>query len=108
MSKSSKRKGSDAEREVANILSGYGFNARRTPRSGAWEIPGDVFGVPGWAIEVKRRERLDLWASLDQATMQARGGNQPLLIFRRNRSPWWACSLLEPWAAREAELQEVR
>lgn len=105
MSRASKRKGSGGELEVAKILSTHGFNARRTPRSGAWEIPGDVFGVPGYAIEVKRRERLNIWEALAQAHVQARGGNQPLLVFRRNNSPWWACSLLDTWAAREAELQ---
>jgi Holliday junction resolvase len=100
VSKSSKRKGSGGELEVAAILRDAGFpNASRTPYSGAdsrWA--GDVMGVDGWTIEIKRTERLDLYGSLRQVYAAARGGNQPALAFRRNASPWHVVVPLEEWA----------
>jgi Holliday junction resolvase len=100
MSKSAKRKGSGGELEVAAILRDAGFpNASRTPYSGAdsrWA--GDVMGVEGWTIEVKRQEKCAIWAWLDQVYAAARNGNQPALAFRRNASPWHVVVPLEEWA----------
>ena len=45
--------------------------------------------VKGWAIEVKRQERLSRPAWWRQAVAQAdRAGVQPMLAYRRNREPW--------------------
>jgi Holliday junction resolvase len=105
VSGASRRKGASAEREVVAILREFGFNARRTPQSGAWEIPGDVMGVDGYAIEVKRCERWNVPAWLRQAHVAARGGDVPVLVFRRSASGadpcgrWHACLPLAEWAS---------
>ena len=39
-----------------------------------------------YAVECKNQETLSIWAALKQASANA-GGLEPLLVFRRNRSP---------------------
>lgn len=87
--RASRRKGKNGELEVVKILERHGFRARRTPNSGGLAIKGDLTGyegepcIPGYHLEVKRVERLDLPKCLRQAHADA-GGNVPLLIHRRN------------------------
>lgn len=88
MSKASRTKGSAGEREVVNILKSRGYDAKRS----FFQVGGDredVTGIPGYAIEVKRVERLAIWPALEQAANAAKSvGAKPLLAFRRNRSEW--------------------
>jgi len=49
--------------------------------------------------EVKRRERLNIWQALDQATSEAPAGTIPVLHFRRNRGQWFACLPLADFLA---------
>lgn len=88
MSKMSRDKGANGEREVVSILRERGFDAKRS----FYQIAGDredVTGMPGYAIEVKRTERLELWSALDQAAKAADATQtKPLLAFRRNRTDW--------------------
>ena len=39
----------------------------------------------GYSFECKNKERLDLWASLEQAEDNC-NGREPILVFKRNRS----------------------
>tara|TARA_R110002096_G_scaffold349188_1_gene542305 strand:+ start:1607 stop:1954 length:348 start_codon:yes stop_codon:yes gene_type:complete len=41
--------------------------------------------VIGYSFECKNKERLDLWASLEQAEDNC-NGREPVLVFKRNRS----------------------
>ena len=82
--RSSRRKGSRGELEVAGVFQAHGFDARRTPNSGGLAWRGDVQGVPGYVLEVKRCERLSLPAWLNQAYAAASGGEVPVVIFRRS------------------------
>lgn len=109
MSRASKDKGYRGERELAKLLASCGLTeATRMPLSGSLpDFPGDV-RLDGFCVEVKRTERLDLWGSLKQAAAAARGGRVPLLFFRRNHSPWYVVLEAKEWAAREAELRELR
>jgi Holliday junction resolvase len=88
MSKMSRTKGANGEREVVSILRERGFDAKRS----FFQIAGDredVTGMPGYAIEVKRTESLSIWAALEQASNAAKATNTtPLLAFRRNRTEW--------------------
>src|SRR3990167_7906811 len=86
MSAKERRKGAAGELEVAKILQAHGFNARRTPNSGGLSWRGDIAGVPGYVIEVKRQERLAVPAWLDQAYAAARGGEIPVVVFRRSKA----------------------
>lgn len=87
----SRTKGRAGEQEVARLLREAGFDVDRVPNSGGLRVKGDITGLDGFHLEVKRKERLDLWTCLEQARTEAPEGDVPLLIFRRNRSEWQAC-----------------
>ena len=82
--RSSRRKGSRGELEVCAILRAAGLDARRTPNSGGLAWRGDVESVPGYVFEVKRAERLDIPGWLRQAYAATRGGEVPVVVFRRD------------------------
>jgi Holliday junction resolvase len=91
VSKASRNKGAVAEREVCRLLSEeLGIEVRRNvdqARAGG----ADCLMVPGYAIEVKRREMLARPTWWKQACEQAqRVGMEPLVFYRRNREPWRA------------------
>lgn len=101
MGKASRDKGAAAEREVARILTHAGFPATRNARNGI-SAEDVAHAIPGYWIEVKRKERLDLWMCLAQADDGADGATgleviEPALIFRRNRSPWYVAIPLDNW-----------
>jgi len=83
--RTSRNKGSRGELEVAAIFQAVGFDARRTPNSGGLSWKGDVQGVPGYVLEVKRCETLAVPAWLRQAHA-ASAGDVPVVAFRRNRA----------------------
>jgi len=85
-SRASRRKGARGELEVAGVFRAHGFDARRTPNSGGLSWRGDVQGVPGYVLEVKRCERLTLPAWLDQAYGAASSGEVPVVVFRQSAS----------------------
>lgn len=85
--KAARAKGANAEREVRDILRAAGYDAQRTPYSGALEwMPGDISGTP-FLIEVKRQEKLCIPAWCEKAEQQA-NGKVALVVFRRSREPW--------------------
>lgn len=106
--RTSRRKGKSGELEVVHILHAAGLTeARRTPNSGGLAWRGDIAGVPGHIIEVKRCERLNVPAWLKQAYGDARGGEVPVVAFRRSASSsverdpdtrWHVVVPLEEWA----------
>lgn len=93
-----KRKGTAAELEVAAAYRVAGFRAGRVARSGAGIDRGDV-RVPctGMHIEVKRCERAEIWAWLDQATRDAEPDEIPVVHFRRSHSDWHVALPLDGW-----------
>ena len=96
---SSRDKGSRGELEVAAIFKAAGFDARRTPNSGGLSWRGDIVGVPGYVLEVKRQETLALPAWLRQAAADAAVcGCVPVVAFRRSQEPWFAVLPLEELA----------
>lgn len=88
--KASRTKGANAEREVRDILRAAGYEAQRTPYSGALEwLPGDICGTP-FFVEIKRCEALRIGEWCEKAEEQA-DGKPALVIFRRSRQPWRVC-----------------
>lgn len=63
----SRSKGAAGEREVAGILRGYGYKARRGQQYCGSNGDADVVGLPGIHIEVKRREKLNIYEAVDQS-----------------------------------------
>ena len=94
--KSSQRKGRDAERELAEVLRGYGFTAE-PGRTLSYGQEPDVYGLPGLHLEVKRCERLQLPAWIKQAERDAKrfDDGAPAVIFRQSRQPWRVCMRLD-------------
>lgn len=98
MSASERRKGAAGEREVAAVLRAHGLPVDRTARQSGMTVRGDLTGVPGYHFEVKRQEtlRLPLW--LSQAEDDAPANAVPVVVFRRNRSEWYATLPLDDLA----------
>lgn len=93
----SQRKGQTAEREVVLLCEAAGFTGLRT-RSGGGQVRGDIAGIPGVALEVKRSERESVRAWFDQAA-GACGSDIPVVAHRKNRGPWLCTLELEEFLA---------
>lgn len=90
MGKASREKGARGEREIAALLRSYGFDGHRGRQYNGADGSPDVYGLPGWHIEVKRTEALRLWDAVKQAESDAREGEKPVVMHRRNGSEWLA------------------
>lgn len=89
MGRRSRDKGKRGEREAAKLLSEI-LNVpvvRGQQRKGGPDSP-DVIGVTGLHIEVKRSERLTLYAALEQARNDAGHDQVPVVMHRRNGHEW--------------------
>ena len=84
----SKRKGKDGELQVAHIMQGYGFDARRSQQYAGINNDADVVGVPFLHLEVKRTETLHLDKAMEQSIRDAREGEIPIVVHRKDRQPW--------------------
>lgn len=97
MSKMSREKGKRGERELSKALKSHGYDCHRGQQYCGVNGDADVVGLPGIHIECKRVERLDLTAAMSQAISDARPGEYPAIIHRRNNEPWKVTMLLEDW-----------
>ena len=93
----SKRKGNHGENELAHILSDNGYQSRRGFQINGQTDEADVVGLPGIHIECKRVEQLNIYKAMDQSKRDARDGEIPVVIHRRNRDEWKVTMLLEDW-----------
>lgn len=85
----SRNKGASAERQLAQLLRNQGhMNARRGQQYCGMQGNADVVGVDGVHIECKRVERFNDEQALLQAERDARIGQLPVVIHRRNREQW--------------------
>jgi len=60
LSSASKRKGSQAERDVVAWLKANGYKYADRRLAGATLDKGDISGVPGVTIEIKNHAKMDL------------------------------------------------
>lgn len=87
--KASRSKGSSAEREIVQILKSRGHNARRSAYSGMMaHEKGDIVGLTGYHLEVKRCEKLKLPEWTRQAESGATDAEVPVVVYRASREPW--------------------
>lgn len=91
----SRRKGADGERELASILNFHGFHTRRGQQYSGANGDADVVGLPKIHIECKRNERLNLEDAMAQSEHDAREGEIPVVMFRKNYGKWMVCMYLE-------------
>jgi len=86
----SKAKGSQGEREWANICKDHGWNVRRTAQyCGNTGDASDCVGLPGIHQEVKRVEKLNISTAMEQAKRDATESNlKPIVAHRKNHEKW--------------------
>ena len=96
-SMNSRTKGKRGELEAAHLLKEYGYDARRGQQfSGANGDP-DVVGLPGIHIEVKRVEKLNLYEAVAQSARDAKEGEIPIVLHRKNRAKWLVTMQFGDW-----------
>lgn len=98
MALNSRNKGKRAEIELAHKLSECGYKCRRTAQyCGNTGEAADVVGLDGIHIECKRVERLNLLDAMAQSKHDARAGEKPTVMHRRNHSEWLVTMRLDDW-----------
>ena len=88
-------KGARGERELAEKLRGYGYTARRGQQFSGANGDADVVGLPGYHIECKRVERLNIDEAMAQSIRDARGKEIPIVCHRKDRKGWLVTMRLE-------------
>ena len=98
MGKREQRKGADGERELVQLLNGYGYDTQRGGSLTYGSVP-DVYGLAGVHIEVKRQEALDLWQAIKQAEQDAERFKDglPAVFHRKSRQGWIVSMTLDNW-----------
>lgn len=91
MGKLSREKGKRGEREVSQLFREFGFEGRRGQQfKGTSDSPDVVVQAPvPLYVEVKRREALNVPATIEQARSEAPTGAYPVVFHRRDRTPWY-------------------
>lgn len=85
----SRTKGANGERELAQLLRNQGhIDARRGQQYSGLNGDADVVGLQGVHIECKRVERFTDEPALKQSERDARAGEVPVVIYRRNKERW--------------------
>ena len=99
----SKAKGSAGERELCMWLTAHGYPARRNEQryiGGKGNADVVAEGLERYHFEVKRVERLNVPAAMQQAERDA-DGRIPAVVHRRNRAPWLITMRLDDWIVKE-------
>ena len=85
----SRTKGKNGELELARLLRNQGWmDARRGQQYSGINGDADIVGVQGIHIECKRCENVYDEKWLKQAETDARKGEIPVVIYRRNHEEW--------------------
>lgn len=93
----SRQKGARGEREIASYLREHGYEARRGQQFSGANGDADVVGLPGIHIEVKRVERLNLYDAMEQSVRDARDGEIPVVMHRKDRKEWLVTMRIDEW-----------
>lgn len=80
----SREKGKRYERHVASLFKAEGYDARRGQQFCGINGDADVIGIPGIHIECKAVERLNLYDAMAQAKRDAREGEIPIVVHKKN------------------------
>lgn len=95
--RSSRNKGANGERELANLLrDNWGYEVRRGQ---VFNHQSDIIGLRGIHPEVKRVERLNVQQAMEQAIKesQIRNDGIPTVFHRRNNKEWLVTMRLTDW-----------
>lgn len=106
MGKAQREKGKRGERELAGILRDYGYDCRRGQQYCGSNGDADVVGLPGIHIECKRVEKLNLYDAILQSKRDAKTGEIPVVMHRKNNCDWlvtlpleWFVEIYREWEA---------
>lgn len=91
----SRQKGARAERLLASKLREYGYQARRGQQFSGKNGDADVVGLPGIHIECKDVQRLNVLDAYDQSKRDARDGEIPVVMHKKDYTPWYVTMSLE-------------
>lgn len=80
----SRNKGTLYERHVAGLFKSEGYEARRGQQYCGANGDADVIGVKGIHIECKAVERLNLYDAIAQAKKDAKNGDLPVVVHKKN------------------------
>ena len=80
----SRDKGKRYERHVASLFRFEGYDARRGQQYCGANGDADVVGVRGLHIECKAREKMQLYDWVSQAKKEAKNGEIPVVIHKKN------------------------
>lgn len=106
MAINSRRKGAEGERSLAKKLKEYGYDCRRTVQyCGKSGEAADIIGLPGIHIECKRVERLNLEDAMAQSKRDAREGEIPTVMHRKNNCEWLVTMRLEDFMRMYGEFE---
>lgn len=91
----SRRKGADFERKVAHYWQEWGYPARRGQQYSGANGDADVIGVPHIHQECKANEHLNIYDAMEQSARDARDGEIPVVIHKKNGKPILATVYLD-------------
>lgn len=86
--KNSRSKGKRGELEASHLFQEYGYEARRGQQFSGLQGDADVVGVPFLHLEIKRVQALNLDKAMEQSIRDARDGEIPIVMHRKDRQPW--------------------
>lgn len=94
-----REKGKRGERMLAELLTSYGYTARRGQQYAGANGDADVVGIDGIHIECKFVERLNVREALCQSARDARDGEIPTVWHKVSRKPWTVTLYAEDFLA---------
>jgi len=101
-------KGKRAERQLKNKLNDLlGTECRRGQQYCGANGDADVVGIPGVHIECKADQRLNVHNAVGQAVDDAREGETPVVIHKKNGLPWLVTCRLEDWPDVSRKISEI-
>ena len=93
----SRNKGKTGELEIASKLREHGYDCRRGQQFSGINGDADVVGLPHVHLEIKRVERLNIEDAMSQSKRDAREGEKPVVMHRKNRCEWLVTMRLDDW-----------
>lgn len=99
----SRQKGASGERELAKLLRAYGYDSRRGQQFSGANGDADVVGIDGLHIECKRVERLNIHDAMEQSVRDAREGEIPVVMHRKNHKGWLVTMRLDDFMKMKGE-----
>lgn len=95
MAINSRAKGKKGELELKGYLREYGYDCRRGQQYCGANGDADVIGLYGLHIECKRVEKLNIENAMDQSKRDAKEGEIPTVMHRKNHCEWLCTLRLE-------------